>query len=103
MQGKLEVKQLPNRTTYVILSRSQILPVISEDSSTTVVNFCRTPSWYVPRVSTFVHYLASSLIPVVLCLIATNAGVAGDTMDVPSCTVRFKVTALYACGSSKFV
>ncbi|EUC56309.1 monooxygenase, partial [Rhizoctonia solani AG-3 Rhs1AP] len=28
---------------------SQILPVISEDSSTTVVNFCRTPSWYIPR------------------------------------------------------
>ncbi|KAJ1308247.1 hypothetical protein OPQ81_003962 [Rhizoctonia solani] len=30
-------------------SGSQILPVISEDSSTTVTNFCRTPSWYVPR------------------------------------------------------
>ncbi|KAG8685800.1 hypothetical protein FRC11_010057 [Ceratobasidium sp. 423] len=28
---------------------SQILPVISEDRSTTVVNFCRTPSWYIPR------------------------------------------------------
>ncbi|EUC56303.1 L-lysine 6-monooxygenase (NADPH-requiring) protein [Rhizoctonia solani AG-3 Rhs1AP] len=28
---------------------SQILPVISEDSSTMVTNFCRTPSWYVPR------------------------------------------------------
>lgn len=28
---------------------SQILPVISEDSTTTVVNFCRTPSWYIPR------------------------------------------------------
>ncbi|CAE6473701.1 unnamed protein product [Rhizoctonia solani] len=28
---------------------SQILPVISEDSSTTVTNFCRTPSWYVGR------------------------------------------------------
>ncbi|KAJ1308236.1 hypothetical protein OPQ81_003951 [Rhizoctonia solani] len=28
---------------------SQILPVISEDGSTTVVNFCRTPSWYIPR------------------------------------------------------
>ncbi|KAG8762750.1 hypothetical protein FRC11_007880 [Ceratobasidium sp. 423] len=28
---------------------SQILPVISEDKSTTVVNFCRTPSWYIPR------------------------------------------------------
>lgn len=28
---------------------SQILPVISEDSSTTVINFCRTPSWYAPR------------------------------------------------------
>ncbi|CAE6459034.1 unnamed protein product [Rhizoctonia solani] len=30
-------------------SGSQILPVISEDSSTIVTNFCRTPSWYVPR------------------------------------------------------
>ncbi|CAE6423696.1 unnamed protein product [Rhizoctonia solani] len=28
---------------------SQILPVISEDGSTSVVNFCRTPSWYIPR------------------------------------------------------
>ncbi|KAG8760838.1 hypothetical protein FRC11_014822 [Ceratobasidium sp. 423] len=28
---------------------SQILPVISEDRSTTMVNFCRTPSWYIPR------------------------------------------------------
>ncbi|KAJ1308187.1 hypothetical protein OPQ81_003902 [Rhizoctonia solani] len=28
---------------------SQILPMISEDGSTTVVNFCRTPSWYIPR------------------------------------------------------
>ncbi|KDN34539.1 hypothetical protein RSAG8_12363, partial [Rhizoctonia solani AG-8 WAC10335] len=30
-------------------SGSQILPLISEDSSTTVTNFCRTPSWYIPR------------------------------------------------------
>ncbi|KAJ1308197.1 hypothetical protein OPQ81_003912 [Rhizoctonia solani] len=28
---------------------SQILPAISEDSSTMVTNFCRTPSWYAPR------------------------------------------------------
>ncbi|CAE6473548.1 unnamed protein product [Rhizoctonia solani] len=28
---------------------SQILPAISEDSSITVTNFCRTPSWYIPR------------------------------------------------------
>ncbi|CUA72835.1 4-hydroxyacetophenone monooxygenase [Rhizoctonia solani] len=28
---------------------SQILPVISQDSSTMVTNFCRTPSWYIPR------------------------------------------------------
>ncbi|CAE6439365.1 unnamed protein product [Rhizoctonia solani] len=28
---------------------SQILPAISENSSTTVVNFCRTPNWYIPR------------------------------------------------------
>ncbi|CUA72834.1 hypothetical protein RSOLAG22IIIB_10339 [Rhizoctonia solani] len=28
---------------------SQILPVISEESTTTVTNFCRTPSWYAPR------------------------------------------------------
>jgi hypothetical protein len=33
------------------LIRSQILPVISKDSSTKVTNFCRTPSWFVPRVS----------------------------------------------------
>ncbi|CAE6384403.1 unnamed protein product [Rhizoctonia solani] len=30
-------------------SGAQILPVISEDSSTKVTNFCRTPSWFVPR------------------------------------------------------
>ncbi|KAH7344182.1 hypothetical protein B0J17DRAFT_204737 [Rhizoctonia solani] len=28
---------------------SQILSVITEERSTTVVNFCRTPSWYIPR------------------------------------------------------
>ncbi|CAE6447249.1 unnamed protein product [Rhizoctonia solani] len=28
---------------------SQILPPISENSSTSVVNFCRTPNWYIPR------------------------------------------------------
>ncbi|KAG8740833.1 hypothetical protein FRC11_015108 [Ceratobasidium sp. 423] len=28
---------------------SQILPAISQDSSTMVTNFCRTPSWYAPR------------------------------------------------------
>ncbi|CAE7156855.1 unnamed protein product [Rhizoctonia solani] len=31
---------------------SQILPVISGDSSSTVVNFCRTPNWYIPRPQT---------------------------------------------------
>ncbi|KAF8759819.1 L-lysine 6-monooxygenase (NADPH-requiring) [Rhizoctonia solani] len=33
-------------------SGAQILPVISEDSSTKVTNFCRTPSWFVPRYMT---------------------------------------------------
>jgi lysine/ornithine N-monooxygenase len=30
--------------------RCQIIPIISEDPSVTVVNFCRTPSWFLPRV-----------------------------------------------------
>lgn len=29
----------------------QVVPVISEDESTGVVNFCRTPSWFIARVS----------------------------------------------------
>lgn len=35
------------------LRRAQILPEISADPSVTVINFCRTPQWYVPRVSRF--------------------------------------------------
>ncbi|CEL62234.1 putative monooxygenase Rv0892/MT0916 OS=Mycobacterium tuberculosis GN=Rv0892 PE=3 SV=1 [Rhizoctonia solani AG-1 IB] len=35
-------------------SGAQILPVISEDSSTKVTNFCRTPSWFVPRDSNLI-------------------------------------------------
>lgn len=31
-------------------SGAQIVPAISEDSSVQVMNFCRTPSWFVPRV-----------------------------------------------------
>ena len=33
------------------------MPKISEDSSVKVVNFCRTPQWYVPRVRvlSFLH------------------------------------------------
>jgi hypothetical protein len=33
------------------LRRAQILPEISADPSVTVINFCRTPQWYSPRVS----------------------------------------------------
>lgn len=29
---------------------AQFIPKISEDSSVEVVNFCRTPQWYIPRV-----------------------------------------------------
>ncbi|KAF8323891.1 FAD/NAD-P-binding domain-containing protein, partial [Clavulina sp. PMI_390] len=32
-------------------SGAQIVPAISEDPSVEVVNFCRTPSWFFPRVS----------------------------------------------------
>lgn len=28
----------------------QVVPVISEDETTEVVNFCRTPSWFIARV-----------------------------------------------------
>ena len=31
--------------------RAQFVPEISKDHSVTVVNFCRTPQWYVDRVS----------------------------------------------------
>ncbi len=34
----------------VVLS-AQFVPQISEDSSVEVINFCRTPQWYAPRVS----------------------------------------------------
>lgn len=30
---------------------AQFVPIISEDPSTKVVNFCRTPQWYLDRVS----------------------------------------------------
>jgi hypothetical protein len=33
------------------LCRAQILPEISADPSVKVINFCRTPQWYIPRVS----------------------------------------------------
>ncbi|KAG9126840.1 hypothetical protein FRC07_001741 [Ceratobasidium sp. 392] len=33
-------------------SGSQIVPAISKDGSVQVVNFCRTPSWYLPRPQT---------------------------------------------------
>ena len=33
-----------------LIFRAQFIPIISEDSSVEVVNFCRTPQWYIPRV-----------------------------------------------------
>ncbi|KAG8728117.1 hypothetical protein FRC12_021999 [Ceratobasidium sp. 428] len=35
-------------------SGSQMIPEISKDSSVQIVNFCRTPSWYLPRPQTHV-------------------------------------------------
>ncbi|KAG9088340.1 hypothetical protein FRC06_002084 [Ceratobasidium sp. 370] len=35
-------------------SASQLIPEISKDSSVQVTNFCRTPSWYLPRPQTHV-------------------------------------------------
>ena len=34
----------------VLIFSAQFIPIISEDSSVEVVNFCRTPQWYIPRV-----------------------------------------------------
>lgn len=31
-------------------SAAQFIPEIAKDSSTTVINFCRTPNWFAPRV-----------------------------------------------------
>lgn len=30
-------------------SASQFVPILAEDKSTTVINFCRTPNYYMPR------------------------------------------------------
>lgn len=43
---------LKNKRVGVIgngCSAAQFIPIISEDSSVQVINFCRTPQWYVPR------------------------------------------------------
>lgn len=34
-------------------SATQIVPVVSEDDTTKVVNFCRSPQWFITRVSQF--------------------------------------------------
>lgn len=31
-------------------SRAQFIPEISQDVSVEVINFCRTPQWFIPRV-----------------------------------------------------
>lgn len=43
----------PSCAFIASLCRAQILPEISADPSVTVINFCRTPQWFVPRVSEF--------------------------------------------------
>lgn len=40
----------PLTRTWGVFS-AQFVPQISKDPSVEVINFCRTPQWYVPRVS----------------------------------------------------
>jgi hypothetical protein len=39
-----------------VIPRCQLIPIISSDPSVTVINFCRTPSWIVPRVRILQQY-----------------------------------------------
>lgn len=40
---------------------AQFVPIISEESSTHVVNFCRTPQWYIERVSWIFLFMPSQM------------------------------------------
>jgi hypothetical protein len=41
----------PERRLMWAFSSAQFVPLISKDPSVEVINFCRTPQWYSPRVS----------------------------------------------------
>ena len=62
----LRMFQIPLNRCYVhfcwlVLFSAQFIPMISDDSSVEVVNFCRTPQWYVPRVClSFAYYIWSN-------------------------------------------
>jgi hypothetical protein len=46
--------------SLIDLERAQFVPQIAKDPSVEVINFCRSPQWYIPRVSFELHSWSSS-------------------------------------------
>ena len=82
----------------VLIFSAQFIPIISEDPSVEVVNFCRTPQWYIPRVSflsfTYIFnwkcYALSGKYPLPYL----------DTMDICACPLRHALVSKLHHGKS---
>ncbi|KAF8759822.1 L-lysine 6-monooxygenase (NADPH-requiring) [Rhizoctonia solani] len=75
-------------------SATQIVPKLAEDSSTSIVEFCRTPSWFVPRVC--IVSCSSLSIPDAFSLAPSHCSRVGK-MDIPEYAMDTKSLPLDDC------
>ena len=82
----------------VLIFSAQFIPIISEDPSVEVVNFCRTPQWYIPRVS----FLSFTCIFKWRCCALSGKYPLPylDTMDICACPLRHALVSKLHHGKS---